>query len=80
MTNGVEVYTYDPSKKWSNDPEIENLPLIPLPIYKKIFFSGSKSKKKFFRAKKKNFLTPKKFLIWTPKKNFSGPKKKIFDP
>ena len=25
------------------DPEIENLPLIYLPIYKKIFVSGSKS-------------------------------------
>ena len=29
---------------WLGKPEIENLPLIHLPIYKKIFVSGSKSK------------------------------------
>ena len=32
------------TKMSSNPPEIENLPLIHLPIYKKIFVSGSKSK------------------------------------
>ena len=39
-------YTYYPFKKCSKNPEIENLPLIHLPIYmyKKIFVSGSKSK------------------------------------
>ena len=37
-------YTYDPFKKCSKNPEIENLPLIHLPIYKKIFVSGPKSK------------------------------------
>ena len=34
-------YTYDPFKKWLNNPENENLPLMPLPIYKKIFISES---------------------------------------
>ena len=70
MTNGVEVYTYDPSKKCFNDHEIKNLPLIPLPIYKKIFFSGSKSKD-FFRGQK-NFFGPEKLFFGF------GPRKKIF--
>ena len=33
-------YTYDPFKKWTDNPEIENFPLIHLRIYKKNFFSG----------------------------------------
>ena len=33
-------YTYDPSKIWSVNPKNENFPLMPLLIYKKIFFSG----------------------------------------
>ena len=31
-------------KIWSDEPHIQNLPLIHLPIYKKIFVLGSKSK------------------------------------
>ena len=37
-------YSYDPFKKWSNKPKIQNLSLIHLPIYKKFFISGSDSK------------------------------------
>ena len=32
--------SYDPSEKWSDDPETENLPLIDLPIYKKFLIWG----------------------------------------
>ena len=40
-------YTYDPFKKWSDNPKIENLPLTHLPIYKKIFFSWSSDEENF---------------------------------
>ena len=50
-------------------PEIENFPLIHLPIYNKIFFSGSSDEKNFFAPKPalgaKTF-----FRRMTPKKNF----------
>ena len=51
--------------------EIQNLPLIHLPIYKQIFFSGSSDQKKFF-----SFLVLHKEKIFyfsrmTPKKKFA---------
>ena len=50
------------------DTNIENLPLIPLPIYKKIFFSGSKSKKKNFWPKKNHVFGYSEFIkAGTPK-------------
>ena len=42
-------------KIWSDDPKIENLPLIHLPIYKKFFVSGQESAKhRFFTNKIEN--------------------------
>ena len=44
-------YTYDPFKKWTDNPEIKNFPLIHLRIYKKFLIdlhSHHKNPKKFF--------------------------------
>ena len=37
-------YTYDPPQKWSDNPEIENLPLIHLLIYKRFLIIGHTNK------------------------------------
>ena len=59
-----------PIKKWSDEPKIENLLLIHLLIYKKIFFLGLPNHfligLQSHRKKPKNFLTP-----MTPSKNAS---------
>ena len=47
--------------------EIQNLPLIYLPIYKKIFFSGSTDEKTFLSLGLKNFF----FRLMTLKKKFT---------
>ena len=56
-----------------DNSEIQNLPLIHLPIYKQIFFSGSSDQKKIssvLRAKPAPG-AKKFFCLMTPKKKFS---------
>ena len=63
----IFFYTYDPFKKWSHNPEIENLPLIHKWIYKKIFISGLPRQKCGFFTNKR---TPADINFIS--KNFAG--------
>ena len=59
---------------WSDNSKIQNLPLIHLPIYKQIFFSGSSDQKQKFSAfgAKPAHGTKKCFFhLMTPKKKFA---------
>ena len=74
--NGVKWALHDKKNPffWPKNFEIQNLPLIHLPIYKSIFFSGSKTQKcRFFRNKldfyKGAFVSKKStFLDFWPRK------------